>query len=205
MMAVALMSVTAAQDATKSLPDTYKLLLENDIVRVVRIHYAPGVKLPLHTHTGGTIYYVYLNDSDGIKWVHENGRMTNRPAVKMGSLRLSTGAEEKHTGENNSTMPAEWLRIELKTIDKVTRQRIPRPELDSSKSAVVVDHKSERLLIQRVWVAPGQSLNVEAVAMPALWVTLPSGETRWAEAGKTETITNTGSTPMELVRTVVLG
>ena len=116
-----------------------------------------------------------------------------------------TGGEEKHTGENNSTAPAEWLRIELKTIDKITRQRIPRPELDSSKSAVVVDHKSERLLIQRVWVAPGQSLNVEAVAMPALWVSLPAGETRWAEAGKAETIANTESMPMEFVRTAVLG
>ena len=41
-----------------------------------------------------------------------------------------------------------------------------------------------RLLIQRVWVVPGQSLDFEAVAMPALWVSLPSGETRWAEAGK---------------------
>ena len=203
MIVTALMGVTFAQDATKSLPDTYELQFENDIVRVVRIHYAAGVKLPLHTHTGGTIYYVYLNDSDGIKWVHENGRMTTRPAVKMGSLRLSTGAEEKHTGENNSTMPAEWLRIELNTIDKVTRQRIPRPELDSGKSAIVVDHKSDRLLIQRVWIAPGQSLEVEAVAMPALWVSIPSGETRWADADKAETIANTGSTPMEFVRTVI--
>ena len=203
MMVIALLGVTSAQDGTKLLPDAYKLLFENDIVRVVRITYAPGVKLPLHTHTGGTIYYVYLNDSDGIKWVHENGRVATRPAVKRGSLRLSTGGEEKHTGENNSTALAEWLRIELKTIDKVTRQRIPRPELDSSKSAIVVDHKSERLLIQRVWVAPGQSLDVEAVEMPALWVSIPSGETRWAEAGKAETIKNTGSTPMEFVRTVI--
>ena len=157
----------------------------------------------MHTHTGGTIYYVYLNDSDGIKFVHENGRVTPRPPVKMGSLRLSTGGEEKHTGENNSTTPAEFLRIELKTIDKITRQRIPRPDLDSSKSAVVVDHKSERLLIQRVWIVPGQTLTVEAVALPALWVSLPSGETRWADAGTSETITNTGSTPMEFVLTIV--
>jgi predicted metal-dependent enzyme (double-stranded beta helix superfamily) len=203
LVVTALMVVTFAQDATKLLPDAYKLELENDIVRVVRIRYAPGVNLPLHTHTGGTIYYIYLNDSDGIKWVHENGRVTPRPAVKMGSLRLSTGGEERHTGENLSTAPAEWLRIELKTIEKAARQRIPRPALDSSKSVIVVDHKSERLLIQRVWIAPGQSLTVEAVEMPALWVSLPSGETRWAEAGKAESITNTGSIPMEFVRTII--
>jgi hypothetical protein len=203
MMVVALMGVAFAEDATKALPDAYKLQFDNDMVRVVRILYAPGVKLPLHTHTGGTIYYIYLNDSDGIKWVHENGRVTPRPAVKMGSLRLSTGGEERHTGENLSTAPAEWLRIELKTIEKATRQRIPRPDLDSSKSAIVVDHKSERLLIQRVWVVPGQSLTVDAVDRPALWVSLPSGETRWADAGTTETINNTGSTPMEFVRTVI--
>ena len=203
MMLIGLMSVVFAQDATKSLPDAYKLQLDNDVVRVVRIRYEAGVNLPMHTHTGGTIYYIYLNDSDGIKFVHESGRVTHRPAVKMGSLRISTGGEERHTGENASTTPAEWLRIELKTIERITRRRIPRPALDSSKSAVVVDHKSAWLLIQRVWVAPGQTLEVEAVEAPALWVSIPSGEIRWADAGKPETITNSGSTPMEFVRSIV--
>lgn len=203
LLVLGLLRVAHAEDATVTLPDVYKLQLNNDFVRVVRIHYAPGVKLPMHTHTGGTIYYIYLNDSDGIKFVHENNRVAPRPAVKMGSLRLSTGAEERHTGENSSNAPADWLRIELKTIDRAVRQRIPRPALDSSKSAILVDHKSDRLLIQRVWVVPGQSLNVEAAAAPALWVAIPSGETRWAEAGKAETITNTGPAPMEFVRTVI--
>lgn len=199
----ALLGAVSAQDATKALPDAYKLELDNDVVRVVRIRYAPGVKLPLHTHTGGTIYYIYLNDSDGIRFVHEDGRTVVRPPVKMGSLRLSTGGEEKHTGENNSNAAADWLRIELKTIPRATRQRIQRPALDNSKSAIVVDHKSDGLLIERVWVTPGQSLNVPASATPALWVSIPSGTTRWADAGKAETISNTGSAPMEFVRTVV--
>lgn len=203
LMLVVLTVGLSAQDATKALPDVYKLQFENDMVRVVRIHYAPGVKLPEHTHTGGTIYYVYLNDSDGIRFVHDGGRVTPRPPVKMGSLRLSTGAEERHTGENNSATPADFLRIELKTISRITRQRIPRPAVDAAKSAIVVDHKSERLLIQRVWVVPGQPLNVDAAAMPALWISVPSGETRWAEAGKSETLTNTGTAPQEFVRTVI--
>jgi hypothetical protein len=33
-------------------PDAYQLQFENDIVRVVRIRYAAGAKLPDHMHTG---------------------------------------------------------------------------------------------------------------------------------------------------------
>ena len=52
----ALMSLTlvAAQDPTASLPDAYKVELENTHVKVVRVHYDPGAKLPEHTHAAGT-------------------------------------------------------------------------------------------------------------------------------------------------------
>ena len=55
-----------AQDPTKSLPDAYKVEFENDYVKVVRVHYDAGAKLPEHTHPGGTTAYVYLNDSEGV-------------------------------------------------------------------------------------------------------------------------------------------
>ncbi|HEX4913134.1 MAG TPA: hypothetical protein VFV51_04210, partial [Vicinamibacterales bacterium] len=56
----------AAQEPTRTLPDAYKLQLDNDHVRVVRVHYAAGAKLPDHTHPAGTTVYVYLNDSEGV-------------------------------------------------------------------------------------------------------------------------------------------
>ena len=39
-----------AQDPVKTLPDSYRLDLENDWVRVVHVRYAAHAQLPLHDH-----------------------------------------------------------------------------------------------------------------------------------------------------------
>ncbi len=43
----------SAQDPTKTLPESYTVQFDNDYVRVVRVHYDAGAKLPDHTHPGG--------------------------------------------------------------------------------------------------------------------------------------------------------
>ena len=63
-------SAASAQDAVKSLPQAYKVQFENPFVRVVRVHYDAGAKLPTHTHGAGTTAYIYLNDSDEIGRAH---------------------------------------------------------------------------------------------------------------------------------------
>ena len=60
------LAVAFAQDPTKTLPEAYKVEFENDYVKVVRVHYDAGAKLPEHTHPAGTTAYVYLNDSEGV-------------------------------------------------------------------------------------------------------------------------------------------
>src|SRR5688572_4700259 len=107
----------SAQDPTKTLPESYTVQLDNAHVRVVRVHYAAGAKLPDHTHPAGTTVYVYLNDSDGVVFRHTGGsnRAVTRPAVKPGAVRISTGREEHHTVENPASTPSDFLRILLKT------------------------------------------------------------------------------------------
>lgn len=85
------------------------------------------------------------------------------------------------------------------------RQRIPRPALRRDQNSITVDYRSEDLVIQRFIIAPGQSMTAEVVTMPSLWVTIPSGETRWVQEARGETIDNPGSTPMELVRFIIRG
>jgi hypothetical protein len=54
MLLVALSApATFAQDATEVDPDHYKLVFENDQVRVLRIHYEPGEKSVMHEHAAG--------------------------------------------------------------------------------------------------------------------------------------------------------
>jgi quercetin dioxygenase-like cupin family protein len=56
-MAFAISSrVTTAQDPAKLSPQYYKVLLENDQVRVLEYRLKPGEKEPMHSHTTGVLY-----------------------------------------------------------------------------------------------------------------------------------------------------
>src|SRR4030095_15500004 len=98
----ALVMAGVLQDPTQSLPDSYKVQFENDYVRVVRVHYDAGAKLPERTHPRGTTFYVYLNDSEGVVFSHIGGsnRAVTRPAVTAGAIRIASGPEQPHTQEN---------------------------------------------------------------------------------------------------------
>src|SRR6186713_2458748 len=130
-LALALLASIApvmAQDPIATIPEAYKVQFENDWVKVVRVHYAAGAKLPEHTHPAGTTAYVYLNDSEGVIFRHSgnSNRSVTRPAVKAGSIRLAGGGEEHHNAENPGATPSDFLRIQIKTMtSRNLRQRIP--------------------------------------------------------------------------------
>src|SRR5688500_4315678 len=107
----------SAQDPTKTLPESHTVRLDNDYVRVVRVYYAAGAKLPEHTHPAGTTVYVYLNDSEGVVFKHSgrSNRAVTRPAVKTGAVRIASGPDETHTAENPASTPSDFLRIVVKT------------------------------------------------------------------------------------------
>jgi hypothetical protein len=209
--AVALCTVIAplaAQDPLTTIPEAYKVQFENEWVKVVRVHYGAGVKLPDHTHPAGTTAYVYLNDSEGVVFRHSGGskRAVTRPAVKTGSIRLSAGGEEHHNAENPAATPSDFLRIQLKTMtSRNLRQRIPRPALKATENSMTVDYRSDDLVIQRFVIAPGTSMTAEGVTTPSLWVAIPSGDVRWVHDPREEKIDNHGRTPMELVRFIIAG
>jgi quercetin dioxygenase-like cupin family protein len=196
----------SAQDPTRTLPDAYQVAFENDVARVVRVHYDAGAKLPEHTHPAGTTVYVYLNDSEGVVFSHVGGsnRAVTRPPVKAGAIRIAAGQEEHHTAENTSATASDFLRIQLKTIkSRNLRQRIPAPEPGGDANSIAVDYRSDQLVIQRFIIAPGKSMTAERVAMPSLWIAIPSGEARWIDSTDNETITNSTSAPIQLLRFIV--
>ena len=47
---------TTTQDPVKQSPQYYKVLLENEQVRVAEYRLKPGEKEPMHTHTAGVVY-----------------------------------------------------------------------------------------------------------------------------------------------------
>ena len=124
--------LAASQDPIKTLPDNYKVVLDNDYVRVVKVHYDAGAVLPDHVHPAGNTIYVYLNESDGVVFKHsgDNNRAVTRPPVKPGAVRIATGPEEHHTVTNESKKPSDFLRIFLKTEGDTSRstRRLPPDE-----------------------------------------------------------------------------
>ena len=54
-----------AQDPVKVAPDAYKVLLDNERVRVLSVTMKPGGKSPMHSHPANIVYT--LNDSK-VRW-----------------------------------------------------------------------------------------------------------------------------------------
>ena len=109
--------IAAAQDPYAILPKNYSLELDNPYVRISRVKYFPGDRLPLHAHPSIPTVYVYLTDGGPIHFVHRTPKFEiERPPVKAGSVRFNRNARvETHEVEYRGEAPSEYLRIELKT------------------------------------------------------------------------------------------
>jgi len=182
-----------AQDPLTTLPENYKIELDNDYVRVVRVHYDAGAKLPDHTHPGGSTVYVYLNDSEGVTFQHSGNmtRATTRPPVKAGAIRISAGPEEHHSVENTSNGASDFLRIYLKTEDTGNRNmRIP-PTQHS--------FENEQVRVTRMRLEQHDVETIDA-RIPALLIEWPSGNDRWVAAGASTTVENHDARDVNIIR-----
>ena len=182
--AAVLVMAGVVQDPVQSLPDAYKVQFENDYARVVRVRYAAGAKLPDHTHPAGTTIYVYLNDSDGVVFRHSgnNTRAVTRPAVTAGAIRISSGGEEHHTAENNSSTASDFLRILLKTENPGSRnmRRLPPEEKEYS---------TKQVRVTRIALEQHDEQTITAKE-PTLLIEWPSGDEVWLDAGASRPIAN---------------
>ena len=99
----------SAQDPLKVDPKHYKLELENDSVRVLRVTMAPGERSPMHVHPAYTA--VFLTDGK-IRFALPGGK-TAEHEVKRGGVAFA--AAESHGPENIGSAPFELLVIEQKS------------------------------------------------------------------------------------------
>jgi len=107
--ALAAASSSSAQDPIKVDPKHYKVELENDQVRVLRITYGPHEKSPMHEHPAGV--GVAITDAL-VKFTLADGKSEERP-FKAGQVLWI--AAEKHAPENLSDKPLEIVLTEVKT------------------------------------------------------------------------------------------
>ncbi|HXE76110.1 MAG TPA: cytoplasmic protein [Candidatus Xenobia bacterium] len=97
-----------AQDPVKVDAKHYKVLMENDKVRVLRVTYAPKEKSVMHDHPDTLA--IFLADSR-VSFATPDGKSEVRTA-KKGDVQWS--AATKHNPENLSDKPLEVILVEFK-------------------------------------------------------------------------------------------
>lgn len=97
-----------AQDAVKVQPESNKVLLENDHVRVIEVTSAPGATLKMHSHPG---HVVYLLDDAKTKHTDASGKVVEVEG-KKGDARWVDAVS--HVVENTSATPLRTIVIEVK-------------------------------------------------------------------------------------------
>ncbi|PYK11179.1 MAG: hypothetical protein DME61_01340 [Verrucomicrobia bacterium] len=99
--AICIAASAFGQDPVKTSPQFYKVLLENEKVRVLEFRPEPGDKEPQHSHPAGVVYV--LNGAT-LKFSYPDGRTEERTAataIRSGANRLpmrsKTSAKRKRT------------------------------------------------------------------------------------------------------------
>lgn len=118
-MLVALTSFTAiqawAQDPTVVDSMHYRVVFENDQVRVLRITYGPHEKSVMHDHPAGVA--VFLTDQAG-KFTLPDGQTVEYEGRAGEAIWAAAGA---HLPENLRDEPLELILVEIKTPASRTR------------------------------------------------------------------------------------
>jgi hypothetical protein len=193
----------------QALPSNYKLQFENAWVRVTEVRYAPLEKVAAHSHTPYPSAYVYLNDGPPVIFKHVGGKgmAATRAATKAGAFRVYKGLEEIHEAENTGNAPSEFLRVELKTAPLEPAKFFGKFKRPASPSAGAVMHFNHpQVRVSRVWIAPGQSIEIAAAGEPVLMIALAAGagldtgESKWLESSASARFTNGSSAPIDLLR-----
>ncbi len=98
-----------AQDPVKVDPKHYKVEMENDQVRVLRIKIGPHEKAPSHEHPASVV--VWLTDGNGK--ITAAGAKPEELHTKAGQVQWDPAV--KHSGENTSDKGFELIQVELKS------------------------------------------------------------------------------------------
>ena len=97
-----------AQDPVKVAPNNFKVLLENDRVRVLDFHSKPGDKIGMHSHPSSVYYYVAGSKT---KFTSPDGKVTERES-KLGQSAWRD--PETHASEYVGTGESHVVLVELK-------------------------------------------------------------------------------------------
>jgi hypothetical protein len=170
--------LTALLLLTQTLPPNYTTILENPTFRVIRVHYGPHEKVPVHDHPDTPTVYVYLNNSGPVRITHEEPDGTEsslvRPPTHTGAFRVSSGMLERHSIENLSDLPSDFLRVELLGVrlgDKALEFRGPAPA-DLTHNLTATEFSSPKLSVARTICIDPQSCTIAPSSGPSVIIAI---------------------------------
>ena len=99
----------AAQDPVKVAPKNFKVLLENDKVRVLEFHSSAGTKIPMHSHPPYVSYSI--SGAGKTKFTSADGKTTEAAAA---TGQATWHDAETHASEYEGTGTTHVLLVELK-------------------------------------------------------------------------------------------
>ena len=181
--------VALAQDPVKVDAKHYKVLLENDQVRVLKIKYNPKEKSVMHEHPAGVA--VFLTDGP-TKFTLPDGSSVDASG-KAGEVRFTEAG--KHLPENTGTAPMEIVLVELKGKSMGSAKVSLDPvKVDPAHHKVEVDN--DRVRVLRINFKPhDKTAEHEHPNAVAVFLTdtkakfiLPGGKTREASSKKGDAI-----------------
>ena len=216
-----------AQDPLKLPGKNYTVAIENSEVAVIRAHYGPHEKIPVHDHTSFSTVFVYLSDSGPVRINHEETgpgsesktteASVSRPPTVKGAYRVAPGIAERHSIENLSDLSSDFLRVELKQVSLKMKEpfRGKAPQsLDAD--ADVLEFNNPQLQIERIICVGADACAVKAEGAPSLVVAFTSfavisekthekemvqaGAVRWVPAGDGMSVVAPGDRAAHLLR-----
>ncbi len=207
----------SGQDAVKAYPKNYSVAFDNQALEVIRVHYGPHESVGVHDHSDHPTVYVYLNDAGPVRFSHfeEKQFSLTRPPTHTGAFRISPGRIERHTVENLSDRPSDFLRVELKQVpirsfQDAERGEAPAPPL---KSMNAVEAGNSAVTIRRIICADTSSCAVESDKCGSLLIAfspvmlkdaassekIVSGDVRWLAPGRFSLSPESPQTPAHLL------
>jgi hypothetical protein len=136
-----------ALDAVEIAPDTHKVLIDNDAIRILDVRLPAGAKEPEHSHVWPAIL------------IEDTPRPGAPPEVRNFKSRWQ-GAQARHQDDNTGKSPVHYLRIELKKGDCVAVKNPPLPPTDGvviRDPTIKVPFENEYVRVLEIEVKPGES------------------------------------------------
>jgi quercetin dioxygenase-like cupin family protein len=100
-----------ADDGTKLAPDVYKLIFENDRVRVIRVGTRPGRRTPMHSHPGSAFRYS-MHPNTKVRLTMPDG--TTRELENKAGFARWTELATRHAHENIGATEGRTVLVEIK-------------------------------------------------------------------------------------------